>query len=38
MEKVREKQGKALENFQLKPKSLELKLDFKVEGERKKAK
>jgi hypothetical protein len=34
MEKVREEQGKAPENFQLKPKHLGLELDFEVEGEK----
>jgi hypothetical protein len=34
-EKVRKKQGKALENFQSKPKSLELEPDFEVKGEKK---
>jgi hypothetical protein len=36
--KIKEKQGKALENFQLKPKSLEPKPNFKVEGKKKKGK
>ncbi len=34
MEKVKEEQGKALKNFQPKPKSLEPELDFEVKGKK----
>jgi hypothetical protein len=38
MEKVKEEQGKALENSQLKPKNLEPKPNFEVDGEKKRSK